>query len=120
MLSGGQLQRVLLALALTPLPDILLLDEPVAGVDPDGVELFYNMISRLRADHHMTILLVSHDLSTAARFADRVVFLNRTVAADGPPDEVLRSDAVIRAFGHTLDGRHAADHRCHLDKGGNR
>jgi zinc transport system ATP-binding protein len=98
-LSGGQLQRVLLALALTPAPDLLLLDEPVSGVDPAGIDLFYKMISDLRQIHHLAIVLVSHDIVTAARYADRMLFLNQRVIADGLPAAVLRQPAVIETFG---------------------
>jgi len=98
-LSGGQLQRVLLALALTPVPDLLLLDEPVSGVDPAGIDLFYRMVSNLRETHHLAILMVSHDCAIAARYADRMVFLNRTILADGSPSAVMRNDAVVNTFG---------------------
>jgi zinc transport system ATP-binding protein len=98
-LSGGQLQRILLALALTPVPDLLLLDEPVSGVDPSGIELFYTMISELRRTYHMAVLLVSHDCAVVARFADRMLFLNHSVLCDGKPAEVLRDEIVIRTFG---------------------
>jgi zinc transport system ATP-binding protein len=98
-LSGGELQRVLLALALTPVPDILLLDEPVSGVDPAGIDLFYSMVSDLREKHDLSILLVSHDLPSAARYAERMLFLNKTILADGTPDEVLKHEAVIQTFG---------------------
>jgi zinc transport system ATP-binding protein len=99
-LSGGQLQRVLLALALTPVPDILLLDEPVAGIDPSGVGLFYHMISDLRLQYHISIIMVSHDIVEAARFADRMAFLNRTIVCEGAPADVLSHNAVIETFGH--------------------
>jgi zinc transport system ATP-binding protein len=98
-LSGGQLQRVLLALALTPIPNLLLLDEPVSGVDPSGIDLFYRMVSKLRELHDLAILMVSHDCAIAARYADRMVFLNRKVLADGSPRDVLRNDAVVNTFG---------------------
>lgn len=94
-LSGGELQRVLLALALTPIPDILLLDEPVSGVDQAGIGLFYQMISRLRRDYDLSILLISHDLRAVAQIADRIVFLNRRVLCDGAPRQVL-ADAVVK------------------------
>jgi zinc transport system ATP-binding protein len=97
-LSGGELQRVLLAMAITPVPNLLLLDEPVSGVDLAGIELFYQMVSQLRLDYHLSIILVSHDLATVAQFADRIVFLNRTVIADGTPREVLSNRAVRQAF----------------------
>ena len=99
-LSGGQLQRVLLALALTPVPDLLLLDEPVSGVDPSGVDLFYRMVSELRQTYHLAVLLASHDCAVAARFADRMLFLNQKVLCDGKPADVLRNEIVIKTFGH--------------------
>ena len=98
-LSPGQLQRVLLALALTPVPEILLLDEPVAGVDQAGIELFYQMISQFRRDYDLAILLISHDLPVVARFADRMVFLNRTILCDGTPRDVLSDPLVRQTFG---------------------
>lgn len=99
-LSGGQLQRVLLALALTPIPDILLLDEPVAGVDQAGIEMFYTMVSQFRRAFDLAILLISHDLPVIARFADRMVFLNRKILCDGTPSEVLSNPLVTQTFGY--------------------
>ncbi len=113
-LSCGQLQRVLLALALTPVPDLLLLDEPVSGVDPAGLDLFYRMVSELRRLFDLSILLVSHDIAAAVRFADRLVFLNRTIRCDGPPAEVLASPCVRQTFGGDLAvaaAEHAAAER---------
>lgn len=98
-LSGGELQRVLLALALTPVPDLLLLDEPVSGIDPSGIEIFYRMVSELRLVNHLAVLLVSHDCGVAARYADRMLFLNKTVLCDGKPADVLKNEIVIKAFG---------------------
>ncbi len=98
-LSGGELQRVLLALALTPTPDLLLLDEPVSGVDPAGVELFYSMVSKLRKDHHMAVLMVTHDCGVAAEFADEMIFLNRKVICQDKPEIVLRHPEFVRIFG---------------------
>lgn len=99
-LSGGELQRVLLALALTPIPDLLLLDEPVSGVDQRGMELFYAMVSDLRHRYDLSIILVSHDLQLMARYADRIVYLNQTVECSGSPAEVFSNPHVIEAFGH--------------------
>ena len=103
-LSGGELQRVLLALALHPMPDLLLLDEPVSGVDQAGIELFYRMVSELRRHLDLSILLVSHDLAAVARVADRMIFLNRRVLADGTPAEVLASPLVKQVFGMEFTG----------------
>lgn len=98
-LSGGELQRVLLALAIDPVPDLLLLDEPVSGIDQRGMELFYNIVSDLRRKYDLSIILVSHDLPLVADYADRVVFLNKTVICSGTPKEVFTNDKVIEIFG---------------------
>ncbi len=98
-LSGGELQRVLLALAVTPVPHILLLDEPVSGVDQAGLELFYGMVSELRRRHDLSILLVSHDLPEVLRYADRIVFINRNVLFDGPPAAAVADPLMRQAFG---------------------
>jgi zinc transport system ATP-binding protein len=98
-LSGGELQRVLLALALTPNPDLLILDEPVSGVDRNGLEQFYRMVSGLRGSCHLAILLVSHDFDVARRYADRVVLMRRGVLSEGAPAEVFASQAFAREFG---------------------
>jgi len=97
-LSGGELQRVLLGLALTPVPNILVLDEPMSGVDHSGREKFYELLSKLRHEYDLAVLLVSHDLATLARFADRLVFLHRRIICDGRPAEVLHDPRVREAF----------------------
>ena len=97
-LSGGELQRVLLGLALTPVPNILVLDEPLSGVDHSGRAQFYELLSRLRREYDFAVLLVSHDLAALARFADRMVFLDRRIVCEGPPAEVLRDPRVREAF----------------------
>lgn len=96
-LSGGELQRVLLAIATRPHPDMLMLDEPVSGVDRTGLQLFYQLLEQLRQDD-MVILLISHDLDFVRRHADRVVLLDRQVQASGTPTEVFASPAFARAF----------------------
>ncbi|MGI6084334.1 MAG: metal ABC transporter ATP-binding protein [Acetivibrionales bacterium] len=97
-LSGGELQRVLLALALDPIPDMLLLDEPVSGIDRSGMELFYETVSALREAYDLTIILISHDLDMVRKYADRVVLLNRSVLKAGSPDDVMRSQEFFYAF----------------------
>lgn len=96
-LSGGELQRVLLALATRPHPDMLLLDEPVSGVDRAGLEEFYTLLEQLRQDD-MVILLISHDLNYVRRHADRVVLLDREILASGAPEAVFASTAFRQAF----------------------
>ena len=98
-LSWGQLQRVLLALALDPLPDLLLLDEPISGVDRAGIGLFYRMVSKLRLRYDLSIILVSHDLSEITALADRMLFLNRSILCDGTPADVLANPLVRKTFG---------------------
>lgn len=98
-LSGGELQRVLLALALDPIPQLLLLDEPVSGIDVKGLELFYDMVAGLRERYDMSIVLVSHDLDLVVQYADRVVFLDKTVLSAGTPNEVFANERVIKTFG---------------------
>lgn len=98
-LSGGELQRVLLALALEPMPDLLLLDEPVSGVDQNGLELFYEIVSDLRIKEDMAIILVSHDLNLVAAYADQVVLLDKTVVCSGPPETVFQDARTKKVFG---------------------
>ena len=96
-LSGGELQRVLLALATRPQPDMLLLDEPVSGVDEAGLQLFYDCLDRLRRED-MVLLLISHDLDFVRQHADRVLLLDGGVLACGAPAEVFASPAFDKAF----------------------
>ncbi len=97
-LSGGELQRVLLALALDPVPDILLLDEPVSGIDQNGLELFYETVASLKRDYDLTIILVSHDLEMVREYADRVVLLNQKILVAGSPEEVFQHDSFYKVF----------------------
>lgn len=104
VLSGGQLQRVLLALALDPIPDILLLDEPVSGIDQNGLKLFYKTVSNLRKNYDISIILVSHDLNLVYKYADSVAFLNnKTIECIGKPEEVFKDKKVINTFGLQLN-----------------
>ncbi|GFI62093.1 zinc import ATP-binding protein ZnuC [Clostridiales bacterium] len=101
-LSGGELQRVLLAMAIEPLPDLLILDEPVSGVDINGLDLFYKKVSQLRNKYHMAILLVSHDLSLIKSYSDRIILMDKTIIAQGPPDKVYKTKEFADIFGYTF------------------
>lgn len=98
-LSGGELQRILLALALNPTPDLLLLDEPVSGVDQNGLEIFYEILEELQAKSDMAIILISHDLNMVAKYADQVVLLNKGVVCSGTPQEVFSDRRTRKIFG---------------------
>jgi len=98
-LSGGEIQRVMLSLAITPVPDILLLDEPVSGVDRTGLKNFYDLVSSLRRDYDITILLITHDLDLVAKHADRIVFINKNSAVSGTVAEIYGSKEFIKVFG---------------------
>jgi zinc transport system ATP-binding protein len=98
-LSGGELQRVVLARALLRDPDLLVLDEPVQGVDYTGEAELYNLIARLRDERGFGVLLVSHDLHIVMGRSDRVVCLNRHVCCSGVPETVAQHPAYARLFG---------------------
>ena len=103
-LSGGQLQRVLLSIATLPTPNLLLLDEPVSGIDHNGMELFYKNIDYLKKNDDLAIILVSHDLKYVEKYADRVVLLDQTIQKVGKPKEVFQSEAFIETFGEEQIG----------------
>ena len=96
------MQRALLALALQQDPDLLVLDEPAAGVDFRGEYLFCEILDRLRAEHDFTQLMVSHDLATVTHHATHVILLNRHVAAEGKPKAVLTPDNLSAVFGQHM------------------
>ncbi|MSR32402.1 MAG: metal ABC transporter ATP-binding protein [Gemmataceae bacterium] len=99
-LSGGELQRVLLALALEPSPELLLLDEPAAGIDFHDQERFYQLLSDLNQATGVTILLVSHDLGLVKRHASQVWCLHQgKIALSGNPAEVLEIDRLKSLYG---------------------
>lgn len=108
-LSGGELQRILLALALDPVPDLLILDEPVSGVDAGGLEQFYDTVSSLRHNYHMAIILISHDLPLVEKYADRVVLMGGEVLAYGRPEEVYATAAFRNTFGGTVFRQNGGD-----------
>lgn len=99
-LSGGELQRVLLSMAVMDNPNLLLLDEPVSGIDKNGMDLFYEKMDYLRRNYDMSIILISHDLDYVAKYADKVVLLDKAILAEGNPKEVFESDAFGHVFGN--------------------
>lgn len=98
-LSGGELRKVFLATALSRKPDLLLLDEPDAGVDAKGEKQIWESLERLRELFGFTELVVSHNLSLASQFANWVICIDKTVIAEGTPVTVVTPETLERLFG---------------------
>ena len=103
-LSGGELQRVLLALALEPMPNILILDEPLSGVDVEGMETLMDMLDEIRKTYDLSILMTTHDFSMLHRYADLVVLIDHGIRIQGTPEVVLNSEEFAATF-HMRGGR---------------
>lgn len=118
-ISGGELQRVLLARALLREPHLLVLDEPAQGVDLVGQGELYDLIGGIRDKHQCTILLVSHDLNIVMARTGTVVCLNQHVCCSGLPEQVSRDPAFAALFGKAVQGlafyTHKHDHHHHVD-----
>ena len=97
-LSGGELQRVLLALALEPVPNILILDEPLSGVDVEGMQTLMDMLDEIRQTYDLSILMTTHDFAMLPQYADQVVLINHEMVCQGTPLEVLGSEAFRQVF----------------------
>ncbi len=109
-LSGGQLQRILVAKALVNQPKILFLDEPAAGIDISGERNFYELIQHLNEEHGVTILVVSHEIDIVYKYATQVICLNKQMLCMGKPQEVLTSDTLKNLYGQeTSLYQHAYD-----------
>lgn len=108
-ISGGELQRVLLALALEPQPELLLLDEPAAGIDVKGQEQFYELIDRVNRERGTTILLVSHDINMVSRHAHQVMCLKDGVIHCQAPPREITPEVLQQIFG-TQHGMFVHDH----------
>ena len=103
-LSGGELQRVLLALALEPMPNILILDEPLSGVDVEGMTTLMDMLDEIRKNYDLSILMTTHDFSMLPRYANQAVLIDRGILIQGPPETVLNSPEFYQAF-HMKGGK---------------
>ena len=115
-LSGGETQRVLLARAIYRRPQLLVLDEPVQGVDVSGQSALYRLINQIRAELGCGVLMVSHDLHLVMARTDRVVCLNHHVCCEGHPDSVSSHPEFLRLFGESAEAEvaiytHEHDHQ---------
>ena len=108
-LSGGQFQRLLLAFALLGSPNVLLLDEPTAGVDEAGEERLNELVQRLHRNRRLTVLLISHDLSVVHRQATHVLCLSRHRMCFGPPRKILTTELLTSVYGGDV-GFHVHEH----------
>jgi zinc transport system ATP-binding protein len=102
-LSGGQFQRLLVAFALVGDPNVLLLDEPTAGVDEPGQERLNELVRRLQHDQGLTVLFISHELTVVYRYATSVLCLSRGLGCMGPPRTVLTPELLHEMYGTPVD-----------------
>ncbi len=109
-LSGGELQRVMIAKAIVNGPRLLILDEPASGVDIEGQERFHDLVKRLNKEKGLTVILISHDLNVVYRFADDVLCINRRLVCTGRPEETLTDDVIKSVYGEMMG---AYIHSCH-------
>ena len=105
-LSGGEVQRVLLAMALEPLPNLLILDEPMSGVDMEGEQQLLNLLDQIREEFDLSILISTHDFQTLNR-VDKVILLQKRILAAGNAQVVLHSPAFTQLFGTGKGGKRA-------------
>jgi zinc transport system ATP-binding protein len=112
-LSGGQLQRVLIAFSLLQNPEVLLLDEPTAGVDTPGELTFYELIAQVQQRHRLTVILVSHDLSMVHKHASWVYALNGEICCEGTPEQVMNAESLKQAYGIHVSPYHHHHHAGH-------
>ena len=112
-LSGGQLQRVLIAQAILNNPQILFLDEPSSGIDIAGEATFYELIEHLNVEHKTTVILVSHDVAMVSGIVDNIICINKKLLCYGPPGDALTVKKIGELFGpHS----HVYDHPGHDDR----
>lgn len=109
-LSGGQLQRVLIAKAMVNEPDLLILDEPTTAIDPEIRERFFDILNKLNRENHLTIIIVTHDIGTIGRYASRLLYLDKKVIFFGSFESFCTSSDMTDYFGefsqHIICHRH--------------
>jgi len=109
-LSGGQLQRVFIAKALVNSPKILILDEPVTGIDQQSIELFYSILRELNSKQKITIIWSSHDLDAVNKLANHVACLNRTLFFHGMSEKFFSDDKLVKQYSEASMQEHMHHH----------
>lgn len=110
-LSGGQVQRVLIANALLQKPDLLLLDEATSGLDVEGEKDFYCLVEEIHKKHPMAIVMVSHDIHLVFSRAEKVFCVDHSLVCHGHPDELKKSEKFLKLFGsHLVPFKHHSKH----------
>ncbi len=112
-LSRGQFQRALIAWAILNHPNILLFDEPTAGIDLAGEDTIYNLLYKLKKERGMTIIIISHDLNVIYRYADKVLCLNKNQLCFGEPQKSLTGEQIARLYGESAFHHHDNNHIHH-------
>ena len=116
-LSGGELQRIMIAWAIIGDPEVLLFDEPLTGIDIGGEETIYNLIYELNRSRHTTLLLISHDLGVVYKYADTVLCLNKKQMCLGVPKDVINEDTERKLYGD-MGTIHNHSHEVNFHHGG--
>lgn len=114
-LSGGQLQRIMIAWAIIGNPDVLLFDEPLTGIDIGGEETIYNLIYKLNKSRNTTLILISHDLGVVYKYADNVLCVNGKQMCLGVPKDVINEETERKLYGELGSFRHH-EHSSHNHK----
>jgi tungstate transport system ATP-binding protein len=104
-LSGGEAQRVAIARAVAFEPELLLLDEPTANLDPDNIELIEEMIASLSRTKEITVIMVTHNIFQARRIADQVIFINQGKVVEMGPTEIIFGEPVQDSTRRFVEGR---------------
>lgn len=102
MLSGGETQRLLLARAFLLQPDLIVLDEPAAGIDPTAIDHYYAVIRAMQLRYQCAIVMVSHDLHLVMAASDRVICINRHICCQGHPQEIMHHPEFVHLSEHTI------------------
>lgn len=111
VLSGGELQRILIAFALLGKPDILLFDEPMSGIDIGGEETIYNLLKKLGEGEDLTIIMISHDIHIIYHYADSVLCLNKEKICFGPPERALNEGILKKLYGSEVSVYGHTEHK---------